>query len=98
ELEIDAVHQPQRLEFLLGQFAREAARDLIAEFRNPLGDQRAIEYVVDVHRRTAIQLCRTKLCSAGVTGSAIVGPRQRMSSRRLPGCKRPASMRCTGAM
>ena len=49
ELQIDAVHQPQRLEFVFGQFAGEPARDLIAEFRDPFGDQRAVEFVVEVH-------------------------------------------------
>ena len=39
ELEIDAIHQPQRLEFVLGQFAGQAARDLIAEFRDAFGDK-----------------------------------------------------------
>ena len=31
QLQIDAVHEAQRLELILGQFAREAPRDLIAE-------------------------------------------------------------------
>ena len=51
KLQIDAVHQPQRLEFLLGQLAGQAARDLIAEFGDALGDQRPVECVVDVHGR-----------------------------------------------
>ena len=38
QLQIDAVHQPQRLEFVLGQFARQPARDLVAEFGDALGD------------------------------------------------------------
>ena len=53
KLQIDAVHQPQRLELFLGQFARQAARDLIAKLRDPLGDQRAVECIVKVHRRQA---------------------------------------------
>jgi hypothetical protein len=56
KLEIDSVHQPQRLEFFLGQFARQPARDLIAEFRGTLGDQRTVEGVVDVHRRPPCRL------------------------------------------
>ncbi len=51
QLQIDAVHQPQRLEFFLGQFARQPARHLIAEFRDALGDQRTVEGVIDVHAR-----------------------------------------------
>ena len=31
ELEVEAVHQPQRLELVLGHAARQAAPDLIAE-------------------------------------------------------------------
>ena len=61
QLQIDAIHQPQRLEFFLGQFAGQAARDLIAKFRDALGDQRAVECVIDVHARTSrVRLrCRT---------------------------------------
>ena len=49
KLQIDAVHQPQRLEFVFGQFARQPARHLIAKFVHPFGHQRAVEIVVDVH-------------------------------------------------
>ncbi len=49
KLEVDAVHQPQRLELVLGQFAGQAPRHLVAEFSDALGDQRAVEVVVDVH-------------------------------------------------
>ena len=49
QLKIDAIHQPQRLELVLCQFAGQAARDLVAKFRNPFGDQRPVEIVVDVH-------------------------------------------------
>jgi hypothetical protein len=49
KLQVDAVHQAERLEFLLGQLAGQAARDLIAEFGNPLGNERPVECVVDVH-------------------------------------------------
>ena len=47
KLQIDAVHQPQRLELVLGQFARQPARDLVAEFGDALVDQRAVKIVVD---------------------------------------------------
>ena len=53
KLQVDAVHQPQRLELVFGQFAGEAARDLVAKLRHPLGDQRAVECVIDVHARSA---------------------------------------------
>ena len=52
QLQIDAVHQPQRLELVLGQFAGQPARHLVAEFRDALGDQRPVEIVVDVHARS----------------------------------------------
>ncbi len=53
KLEIDAVHQPQRLELVFGQRAGQPARNLIAEFRDALGDQRAVEIVIDVHQRAS---------------------------------------------
>ena len=49
KLQIDAVLQPQHLEFVLGQFAGEAALDLVAEFGDALVEQRAIEFVIGVH-------------------------------------------------
>ncbi len=49
QLQINAIHQPQRLEFFLGQFSREPARDLVAEFGDPLGKKPAIEGVINVH-------------------------------------------------
>ncbi len=51
KLQVDAVHQAQRLEFLLGQLAGQPARDLIAKFGNALGDERPVECVIDVHGR-----------------------------------------------
>ena len=55
ELQIHAIHQPQRLEFVLGQFAGQAARDLVAEFRDPFGHQRPVEIVVEVHARQLLR-------------------------------------------
>ena len=49
QLQIDAVHQPQRLELVFRQFARQPARDLIAKFRDALGDQRPVQFVVLIH-------------------------------------------------
>ena len=49
QLKINAIHQPQRLELILCQFAGQTPRDLVAKFRNPFGDQRPVEIVVDVH-------------------------------------------------
>ena len=49
QLQIDAVLQPQHLEFVLGEFAGETALHLIAEFGDTLVDQRAVDFVVSVH-------------------------------------------------
>ncbi len=86
ELQIDAIHQPQRLELVLGQFPGEPARDLIAELGNALGDQRAVEIVVKIHVQ-----------NPGTPGRSIVGPLYLMLSRRFPGCTAPSLARCTGA-
>ena len=51
ELQIDAVHQPQRLELVLGELAGQAAADLVAEFRDALVDEGPIEIVVEIHVR-----------------------------------------------
>jgi len=53
QLQINAVHQAQRLELLLAQFAGQAARNLIAEFRDTFGDQGPVKCVVNVHARPA---------------------------------------------
>ena len=49
QLQIDAVHQAQDLEFVLGQRAGEPAAHLVAEFGDALVDQRLVEIVVAVH-------------------------------------------------
>ena len=51
QLQIDPIHEPQRLEFLFRQFAGQAAIDLVAELVHPLGHQRAVEIVVKIHER-----------------------------------------------
>jgi hypothetical protein len=38
KLQIDAIHQPQRLEFFFGQFAGQTPRYLVAEFGDALGN------------------------------------------------------------
>jgi hypothetical protein len=50
ELQIDAVHQPERLELLLGQRAGEPAGDLVAELGRPLAHEGVVELVIPVHR------------------------------------------------
>ena len=86
ELQIDAVHQAQELELVLGQLAGEAAAHLVAKLGDALVDQRLIEFVVAVHR-----------WPQAAPGSAKVGPATRMRSRRLPGSTRWFGARSTGA-
>ena len=78
QLQIDAVHQAQDLELVLGQRAGEPAAHLVAEFRDALVDQRLVEIVVAVHL----------LEPQAAPGSVKVGPASRMRSRRLPGSTR----------
>ena len=51
QLQIDPVHQPQRLELFLGQFSGKPTRHLIAEFGDPFADQRPVQFIVQVHVR-----------------------------------------------
>ena len=50
QLQVYAVHQPQRLELVLGDLARQAAGDLAAELRDALADERLVEFIVAVHQ------------------------------------------------
>ena len=75
KLKIHAVHQPQRLEFVLGQFARKPSRNLIAKFCDTLGDQRPIIVVIDIHGALIIPNAR-----------AVKGARDLFRGRR---CWRP---------
>ena len=49
KLQVDAVHEPQRLELFLGQSTRYAAADLVAELSDPFGHNGAVEFVVQIH-------------------------------------------------
>ena len=49
QLQIDAVHEAQRLELVLRQLAGDAAVHLVAELRHPLAHELRIELVVAVH-------------------------------------------------
>ena len=55
QLQIDSVHQPQRPEFVLGQFAGQPAPDLIAKLGDALSHQRAVEFVVEIHACLAVR-------------------------------------------
>ena len=66
ELEVEAVHQPERLELVLGQLTGQAAGGLVAELRHALGDEIVVELIVAVHR------CSLSLYSGGKIGAEAV--------------------------
>jgi hypothetical protein len=49
QLQVDAVHQAQRLERVLRQFPGEAAVDLVAELLDAALDEGVVEFVVTIH-------------------------------------------------
>ncbi len=49
QLQIEPVHQPVRPELLLGQFAGEAARDLVAELLDARRNESGVEFVIAIH-------------------------------------------------
>ena len=49
QLQIEAVHQPQRLELILGQFARHPALGLVAEFIDAGVNDGLVNPVVTIH-------------------------------------------------
>src|SRR5437762_1748639 len=52
ELKIKTVHQPERLEFVFGEFAGEPPLHLISELLDPVPHEARIEFVVPIHERT----------------------------------------------
>ncbi|MGY4484948.1 hypothetical protein ACVWWR_004139 [Bradyrhizobium sp. LM3.2] len=52
QLQVDAVLKPQDLELVLGELAGEAALHLVAELRDALVDERAIDFIVSIHKKT----------------------------------------------
>ena len=50
-LDVQAVAQPQRPEFLLRELPGEVAARLVAKLRDPLVHERLVEFVVLVHAR-----------------------------------------------
>ena len=51
KLEIEAVHQAERLELVLGQFARKPPLDLLAELRGAIAQELAIIFVIAIDAR-----------------------------------------------
>ena len=56
QLQIDPVHQPERLELVLGKLARKPPRHLAAELRRALRDESAVEFVINIH--SVLQMAR----------------------------------------
>src|ERR1700722_11770710 len=52
ELQVEAVHQPMGAKLLFGQFAAEAARDLIPKLLDSRGDEGGVEIVIMIHDRS----------------------------------------------
>ena len=57
QLQVEAVHQPQRLELVLGQLAGEAALHLVAELGGPFLDEAPVEFVVAIHDAVSGAAC-----------------------------------------
>ena len=53
QLQVDAVHQPQGLELILGQGTRNPPVDLIAELLDTIAHQVSVEFVITVHQRAS---------------------------------------------
>jgi hypothetical protein len=52
QLQIEAVHQPDRLELVLGDLAGQPALNLLAELRGAVGHEFLVDRVVPVHALT----------------------------------------------
>ncbi len=78
QLQVKAVHQPQRLELVLGQLAVQPPLALVAKFGHARVDHRLVVMVVFIHQITS----RTAAGSSGlrVRSGRTVGPRPRMRS------------------
>jgi hypothetical protein len=48
KLQVQTIHQPQRLELVLAQFPGKATGDLIAELLNTLGQKGAVNFVIGI--------------------------------------------------
>ena len=81
ELQVDAVHEPQRLELVFGHLARKAACHLAGELQDALVHRALVKFVVAIHQEAAC-LPRSR---------RTVGPAARMISRCLTGLSDPLS-------
>ena len=87
KLHVEAVHQPKRLELVLGEFAGHAAFDLPAKLPDPLRHQLVIEFVVPVHGQSP----------PPPRPASTDGPNARMRSLTSTGRGRPLPV-CTSMM
>ena len=53
QLQVEAVHQAQRLELVLGERAVDAALDLGAELGVALGEEFVVEFGIAIHHRVS---------------------------------------------
>ena len=58
KLQVQAVHEPQRLELVLGQLARQASAHLVPELSGTVGQNRAIDGVVAIHSPSYLRRIR----------------------------------------
>jgi hypothetical protein len=90
ELEVEPVHQPQRLELILRQMAFDPAADLIAEFLDAGIDHRLVKLVIFIHQIT--QFPASGSAGLRVRSGRTVGPSARTRSLMWPG-RTPVSSR-----
>ena len=81
QLQIEAVHQPQRLELVLGDFIAQAAADLVLELGDAGVDDRLVILVVTVHQMASRSRGRLGRAKSGRT----LGPTARTRSRVVVG-------------
>ncbi len=88
QLEIQTIHQPQRLELVLGQLAVETALRLVAKFRNARVDHLLVVLVIGIHQITSWIAWGSSGLS--VRSPRTVGPKARTRSLICAGRGTPA--------
>lgn len=91
QLKIEAVHQAQRLELILGQLSGQAALHLIAEFLDAGVHDGLVIAVITIHGQIT-QLPASASFGLSVRSGRTVGPRARMRSLIWAG-RTPSSVR-----
>ena len=82
QLKIEAVHQPERLELILGQRTRQAALHLVAKFLDTGIDDALVIFVIAIHEWLSQMTQAPASASAGfsVRSGRTVGPSARIRS------------------